>query len=123
MSRPLQGISAVTAAAAKLPGVRDAMRAGAERFVKGSTGGPDAEARARTGSEIVAEALDVAGETIAEARLRGANVYDFTARIIAWAAEAAAEGGARGEGALGPADGFGIDELEAGAAQSGLEKV
>jgi short subunit dehydrogenase-like uncharacterized protein len=44
-ARPLQAISAATALATRLPGVRDAIGAAAERFVKGSTGGPDAARR------------------------------------------------------------------------------
>jgi short subunit dehydrogenase-like uncharacterized protein len=123
MSRAMQAFSAVSAPLMRIPPLKHAVDAGAGRFVKGSTGGPDAEARAGSGSEIVAQALDVAGDVIAEARLRGVNGYDFTGRILAWAAESAAEGGVRGTGALGPADGFGLDDLEAGAAQSGLEKV
>ncbi|MDP2710148.1 MAG: saccharopine dehydrogenase NADP-binding domain-containing protein, partial [Solirubrobacteraceae bacterium] len=46
-SRPLQALSAATAIATKLPGVRDAIGAAAGRIVKGSTGGPDAARRAR----------------------------------------------------------------------------
>ena len=123
MSRPIQVASALSTPLLAIPPLKRALGSVAERFSKGSTGGPDAEERARSGSEIVAQALDVAGEVIAEARLRGVNVYDFTARIMAWAAETAADGDVRGEGALGPAEGFGLDQLEAGAAQSGLEKV
>jgi len=123
MSRAIQVASALGAPLLAVSPVKRALGSAADRFTQGSTGGPDAEVRARTGSEIVAQALDVAGEVIAEARVRGVNVYDFTARIMAWAAETAADGDVRGEGALGPADGFGLDELEAGAAQSGLEKV
>jgi short subunit dehydrogenase-like uncharacterized protein len=123
LSRAMQGVSLASAGLARLGPARRAFEAGTRRFVKGSTGGPDAEARAEAGSEVVAEAVDASGETVAAIRLTGINVYDFTARILAWAAERAADGEVRGVGALGPVDGFGLDELEAGAAQSGLEKV
>jgi hypothetical protein len=54
--------------------------------------------------------------------LTGVNGYDFTARVLAWGAQRAAEGGLRGTGALGPVDGFGLDELEAGAAEAGISR-
>ena len=40
--------------------------------------------------------------------------YDFTAAMLAWGAEQAARRRPAGAGALGPVDGFGLDELEAG---------
>lgn len=110
-------------AAARVPGVRPAAHSVVARFVKGSTGGPSAEYRQLSGSEIVAEALDPAGRVLAEARVRGANGYSFTGAMIAWAAERAAAGGLQGVGALGPVDGFGLDALEQGAAEAGIRRV
>ncbi len=52
--------------------------------------------------------------------MTGVDGYTFTGRILAWGAEQAASGGLKGAGALGPADGFGIDELRAGCEESGL---
>ncbi len=121
-SRPLQAISAATALATKLPGVRDAIGAAAGRFVKGSTGGPDAARRAKARSEIVAVASDAAGAPLATVRLEGDNPYDFTGAMLAWGAIAAAGGGLRGSGALGPVDGFGLDELQAGVADAGIAR-
>jgi short subunit dehydrogenase-like uncharacterized protein len=123
MSRVVQGLSLAIAPVRRIGPLKRAWRSGAKRFIPGSSGGPDAVARADFGSEVVAEALGAGDDVIAEARLTGINVYDFTGRILAWAAETAADGGVRGTGALGPVDGFGLEELEAGAAQSGLEKV
>ena len=119
-ARPLQAISAATAIATKLPGVRDAIGAAAGRFVKGSTGGPDAARRARARSEIVAVASDAAGAALATVRLEGDNPYDFTGAMLAWGAITAAGGGLRGCGALGPVDAFGLDELQDGVADAGI---
>lgn len=112
------GISGVT----RIPGVKSALQRVFERSIKGSTGGPDAELRARSGSEVVAEALDPAGRVLSTAHLAGIDVYSFTGAIIAWAAERAAAGGLQGTGALGPVDGFGLEALEQGVAEAGLHR-
>jgi hypothetical protein len=52
----------------------------------------------------------------------GVNGYTFTGRILAWGAGRAADGGLRGTGALGPVDGFGLDELTAGCAEAGISE-
>jgi short subunit dehydrogenase-like uncharacterized protein len=122
-SRPLQAVSAATALATKLPGVRGAIGAAANRFVHGSSGGPDAAARAKAHSRIVAVAADAAGKPLATVRLKGVNPYDFTAEMLAWGALRAASGGLLGAGALGPVDGFGLDELEAGVAEAGITRA
>ena len=114
-SRAMQASSLVGSVAVKVPGVESALGAATDRFVKGSTGGPDAEERARSGSHIVGEAYDAGGTKLAEAHLTGVDGYSFTGEILAWGAERAASGGLKGVGALGPVDGFGLDELEAGA--------
>jgi short subunit dehydrogenase-like uncharacterized protein len=119
-SRFVQGVSAGGALAAKLPRVGELMSATAQRFVKGSTGGPDDETRSRSGSHIVAQAYDPAGRQLSEVHLSGLDPYTFTGRIMAWAAERIASGALRGVGALGPVDAFGLDELRRGAAEAGL---
>jgi short subunit dehydrogenase-like uncharacterized protein len=121
-SRPMQAFSVVTAAATRIPGARAGLRSLAAR-VPGSTGGPDDRARARTGSVAVATAYDAAGSDLASVEVRGPNVYDFTARALAWAAASAGAGGLRGAGALGPVDAFGLDELTAGCAEAGMVRV
>jgi short subunit dehydrogenase-like uncharacterized protein len=122
-SRAISIASLGVAGATRIPGVKPALHKAFARMIKGSTGGPNAEQRGRSGSEIVAEALNPAGQVLAEARLRGAEAYDFTGTIIAWAAERAAAGGLQGVGALGPVDGFGLDALEQGAAEAGLRRA
>ncbi|MEA2191504.1 MAG: hypothetical protein QOI73_1625, partial [Solirubrobacteraceae bacterium] len=89
----------------------------------GSTGGPDAATRAAARSEIVAVASDGAGRTLATVRLAGASPYDFTAAMLAWGAMRAAAGAVRGRGALGPVEAFGVDELERGVAEAGIERA
>jgi short subunit dehydrogenase-like uncharacterized protein len=119
-SRPMQALSALSATAFRLPGVRRMYDSATDRLVKGSTGGPDAEARSKTSSHIVGIAYDAAGNELAEVHVTGVNGYTFTGRILAWGAEQAAGGRLTGSGALGPADGFGIDELRAGCEEAGL---
>jgi short subunit dehydrogenase-like uncharacterized protein len=121
-SRPLQAISAASAIATKLPGVRAAIGAVAGRLVKGSTGGPDAAQRARARSHIVAIASDADGAPLATVRLQGVNPYDFTGAVLAWGATTAVGGGLRGSGALGPVDAFGLDAVEAGVGAAGITR-
>lgn len=120
LSRPMQVGSAVGAAFMALPGARGLTEALTARLVKGSTGGPDEEERAKSGSHVVAIAYDEAGQVLSEVHLSGVNGYTFTGAIIAWAAGRAAEGGVTGAGALAPVEAFGIRELQAGCAQAGL---
>jgi short subunit dehydrogenase-like uncharacterized protein len=123
MSRPMQAVSAATQAAARIPGFKAALGAVTSRVVKGSTGGPSADERARSTSHIVATARDDAGSVLAEVRVAGVNGYDYTGRLLAWGSEAAAAHGLRGSGALGPVEAFGLDELEAGSREAGIERV
>lgn len=122
-SRPLQVLSLGLAAGTRLPGAKTALSGLLGRVVKGSTGGPDAAARAPTGSCVVAIVRDAGGRRLAEVRLEGPNGYDLTASLLAWGAERAAAGRLEGSGALGPVDGFGLDALEAGCAEAGLRRA
>ena len=117
-SRPMQ----VFSLGASLPGASRVLEMAGERFVKGSTGGPDAEARAQVGSHIVAIAYDGSGRELAEVHLTGVDGYTFTGRVLAWGAQRAAEGGLQGAGALGPVDAFGLVALTDGCRWAGLEE-
>jgi short subunit dehydrogenase-like uncharacterized protein len=119
-SRPLQALSAVNTVLMRIPGARSATQAAVGRLVKGSTGGPDAEARARSGTYVAAVAYDRTGRELSQVRLTGVNVYDFTAGMLSWGADRAAAGALQDTGALGPVEGFGLDALERGAAKAGL---
>jgi short subunit dehydrogenase-like uncharacterized protein len=121
-SRAMQGMSACTSLAMKAPGVEKLWNAASERFVQGSTGGPDAEQRAKSGSHIVGIAYDASGRTLSEVHLKGVDGYTFTGRMLAWAAERAATGGLTGSGALGPVEAFGLEELVAGCAEAGISE-
>jgi short subunit dehydrogenase-like uncharacterized protein len=123
MSRPLQVGSAVGAALMSLPGAKALAEAATKRFVPGSTGGPSAEERAKSGSHIVAIAYDEGGSALAEVHLTGVNGYTYTAAIMAWAAQRAATGGVSGTGALAPVEAFGLRELEAGSAEAGIAEA
>ncbi len=122
-SRGLQAMSVATSVVTKVPGVRGALGAVTGRLVSGSTGGPDAAARARSRSTIVAVASAAGGAPLATVRLEGVNPYDFTGESLAWGAMRALDGGLRGTGAMGPVDAFGLDELEAGMAGAGISRV
>jgi short subunit dehydrogenase-like uncharacterized protein len=124
MSRPLQAVSAVTAAVTAIPGVRGGLQSMAARFVKGSTGGPDEAARERTGMLMLAQAFDAAGRQIGDdVRMEGNNPYTFTGAVLAWGAQAAASGALGGTGALGPVQAFGLEALTAGVAEAGLARA
>jgi short subunit dehydrogenase-like uncharacterized protein len=60
-TRPMQALSALSSVLMRRPRARRATRAATSRFLKGSTGGPDATARTKSSSYIVAEARDAAG--------------------------------------------------------------
>jgi short subunit dehydrogenase-like uncharacterized protein len=122
-TRLLQGVSLTLAGVARSSGAKRRLESFVARVQKGSSGGPDAATRARSGSLVLAEALDAGGTVLAAARLEGVNGYDFTARILAWGAHAAANGGLRGTGALGPVDAYGLTALEAGCTEAGIRRV
>lgn len=123
LSRGLQAVSVLGSAAFRVPAVERLYGAATGRLVKGSSGGPGAAERARTGSHIVGMAYDDAGTQLAEVHLSGVDGYSFTSEILAWGAERAAAGDLKGEGALGPVDGLGLDELEAGCVEAGIGRV
>jgi short subunit dehydrogenase-like uncharacterized protein len=116
----VRAFSAGSAFVTRIPGAREAFGAVLGRFVQGSSGGPDAEARSRSGSLIAAEAQDAGGHTLAEVVLTGVNGYDFTAAMLAWSAQELAAGSVTGAGALGPVEAFGLDRLQQGARSAGI---
>lgn len=122
-SRVLQGLSLAMGGVLGMPPVKKALDGLLAKTVKGSTGGPDAASRAQGRSLIVGEALDAADNTLSTVRLQGVNGYDFTGRVLAWGARAAAQGSLQAAGALGPVDGFGLQALQEGCKQAGLERV
>ena len=122
-TRAVQAVSHGLNSVSRLPGVRRGLQSTASRLMPGSSGGPDSVSRARARSTIIAVTRDADGGRLAHARLEGVNGYDFTANVLAWAAGRVATGGLRGQGALGPVGGFGLDELERGVAEAGMHRV
>ena len=123
LSRPMQAGSLLLGAVTRVAPAKRALSELLERVAKGSTGGPPAEVRSRSGSHVVAIARGERGEQLAEVRLEGVDGYTFTARFLTWAGERALAGGIEGAGALGPAEAFGLDELERGVAAAGISRV
>lgn len=123
LSRPMQAGSFALAAIRRVPPAKRLAENALGRFAKGSTGGPSEEERAGGGSYIVAIARDSAGSPLAEVRLSGVDGYTFTGAFLAWSAQRALEGGIEGEGALGPAEAFGLDELERGVSAAGISRT
>jgi short subunit dehydrogenase-like uncharacterized protein len=118
----VQGLSAAVSAAQSLP-LGDMSAVTRRLFGSGSSGGPDAEARAKSRSHVVAIASDAAGRPLSTVHLEGPNGYTFTGDILAWGAHSALDQGLQGAGALGPVDGFGLERLRAGCAEVGLTRV
>ncbi len=120
LSRLLSRASRVQAAALGWPGVRPVAGWFAGRLASPGRG-PDAAARAASGSHVVAIASDARGRTLATATLRGVNGYDYTARMLAWGAQALRDGRLRAWGALGPIEAFGLEPLIEASREAGLE--
>ncbi|CQD20155.1 saccharopine dehydrogenase [Mycobacterium lentiflavum] len=106
-----------------IPGAARIVNALKGFVVPGRRGGPDPEARARSGTHAIAVAYSRVGHILAEVVLRGPNVYDLTAELTAWGAQRAAEGSIEGSGPLGPVAAFGLRALEAAHTAAGVRAV
>jgi hypothetical protein len=80
-ARPIQALSAVNSVLMRIPATRSATQAAVGRFVKGSTGGPDADARAKSGSYVVAVAYDLTGSELSQVVINPLDKLAFTLRI------------------------------------------
>lgn len=110
--------TAIATGALRVPGLGGALR----RFARsrgGSSGGPDAAARAASRTHVLAVARSASGKVLRRVRLDGPDAYDLTAHLLAWGAARAAAGETRGTGALGPVRAFGLDALLAAAREAG----
>jgi short subunit dehydrogenase-like uncharacterized protein len=81
---------------------------------------PAGRALAGARSHFLAEVFDGTGTLLARTRLTAPEPYAITADLLAWGAWRAAEHGVRGSGALDAVAAFGLDDLEAGAAEAGI---
>jgi short subunit dehydrogenase-like uncharacterized protein len=104
----------------RLPGGRRKLDERAERALGRTGTGPDADARAASGSLVIAEAFDAAGRRTARVDLVGVNGYDLTGRLLAWAATTLAGTAPTVAGALGPVQAFGLDRLADACRAAGL---
>jgi short subunit dehydrogenase-like uncharacterized protein len=120
LARPLQAASLAGSVALRLPGARRVAHAGAGRLVELVGRG---EAPSSGISWAAAEAYDGRGRRLAEVHVSGGEPYELTAGLLAWAARRAAGDGVEGTGALGPVQAFGLEALEEGCREVGLERV
>lgn len=93
------------------------------RLSRGAAVGPDEQTRAGYETVVVAETFDARGRSLARVVVEGMNPYDFTAAMLAWAADRVATVGVRGVGALGPVDAFGLDQLTESARHCGIQRT
>ncbi|WP_169948899.1 trans-acting enoyl reductase family protein [Microbispora sp. H11081] len=111
-------LARATPVIAAVPGVRRATEALADRVLRTGVGGGPAGPGMTT--HVVAEAYDAEGRRLAAVHVAGGDPYEFTARVLAWAADTALAEGVHGTGALGPVDAFGLDALTRGCAEAGM---
>lgn len=122
-TRALQLSSRITPALLQLPGARLMARKIGEFAVRWVAEEPDSAALARVVPHFIGTAYDASGTALAEVHLVSGEPYQLTAALLAWGAQRAADHGVSGPGALGPAEAFGLDVLEAGAVEVGLHRL
>ncbi len=121
-TRALQLSSRITPALLQLPGARLLVRKIGGLVVRWVALEPDPVALARVVPHFIGTAYDASGTVLAEVHLVSGEPYQLTADLLAWGAQRAAEHGVSGPGALGPAEAFGLDALEAGGLEVGLHR-
>ncbi|HYM57203.1 MAG TPA: saccharopine dehydrogenase NADP-binding domain-containing protein [Solirubrobacteraceae bacterium] len=122
LARPMQAGTLIGSVVTRLPGVRGALQLAGSRLA-GLGGSPEPGTTPGGMSWVAAVAYDAFGEQLAEVHLSGVDGYAFTAEFLAWTARSAAGGRVAGTGAVGPVEAFGLDALERGCRQAGLERV
>ncbi|MGH3754256.1 MAG: saccharopine dehydrogenase family protein [Pseudonocardiaceae bacterium] len=122
-TRALQLSSRITPALLRLPGARQLVRTVGQLATRWVAEDPDPVALARVTPHFIGTAYDASGTALAEVHLVSGEPYQLTADLLAWGAQRAAEHGVSASGALGPAEAFGLDTLEAGAAEVGLRRA
>jgi hypothetical protein len=115
------GFSLVAGAVSRTAQGRRAMRAGVKAAARKTGGGPSADARARSGSLVVAMCRGEDGRLLSAVRLEGpTNGYTLTGHMIAWGAALLRAGAQRAAGAVGPVEAFGLERCEAELSRAGL---
>lgn len=123
LTKGVRAVGAGQALLEQVPGASGLIDRATSRLAPGSSGGPDAEARARTRSTFVAVARDARGRELARARLHGVDGYTLTARLLAWGALRLRDGTAPTAGARGPIEAFGLDTMVRTLADAGLPRA
>lgn len=122
--RAMTLVAQVADAVSKVPPLAHGITSLAERFAKGSTGGPDATVRSRATSTVVAVAGTTSGtgglDPLATVTITGPNPYEITADLLAWGAMTAADGALERTGAAGPVSAFGVDAVRTGCEVAGM---
>jgi saccharopine dehydrogenase-like protein len=118
LARPLQAGALIGEYVTRLPLARATMRFWGERAA-GLLSGPEPGTTPGGSSWIAAEAYAPDGTQLSEVHLSGVDGYEFTASFMAWAARHPVNG----TGALGPVEAYGLEALEAGCREAGLERV
>lgn len=122
-ARPMAGLLSLWERVRHNDTVRGVMSRSLERLLPGSTGGPTAEQRAGTRSEVVAEVRGRRDEILATVTIVGGDPYDCAGDMLAWGAIKALNGAAKGSGAMGPAEAFGLEALLEGCAEAGFTRL
>lgn len=120
-SYPMFVISRINSLMFKVPTIQKCLRLLVGKALHSSRKGPDVNNRRDTGSHIVGIACNDKKMVLAKAELRGINGYSFTANMLAWGADIAAQDKINKVGALGPVEAFGFEGLKGGCKQAGLE--
>jgi short subunit dehydrogenase-like uncharacterized protein len=107
---------------ASIPGATSVLGALGKRASKNTGTGPDAAARAKARTIVVADATDAVGRSVGSVRLVGPSPYDLTAELLAWGAVTLATHNVTA-GCHGPVAAFGLEHLERGCADMGLIAV
>ncbi|WP_067138978.1 saccharopine dehydrogenase NADP-binding domain-containing protein [Microtetraspora malaysiensis] len=118
LTRAAGVLARATPVLAALPGAKRVTEAMADRVIRLGNRGRAVDVG--ISSQTVAEAYNQDGRLLASVQLDGGDPYDFTARILAWAATTALADGVKGTGALGPVEAFGLDALLDGCSGAGL---
>ncbi|MDQ6856125.1 MAG: saccharopine dehydrogenase NADP-binding domain-containing protein, partial [Candidatus Dormibacteraeota bacterium] len=86
LTKGVMVLSAAQAELERVPGASSLITRATERLLPKTGGGPNAAARARMTSRVVAVARDVNGRELATVRLEGVDAYTLTARLLVWGA-------------------------------------
>jgi short subunit dehydrogenase-like uncharacterized protein len=123
-SRLVQAGSAATALLTRVPGATAAADRVSSRLVRGSTGGPSAQDRAKVLTRVIAHAVAGDGSVLARCELQGPNPYDLTATLLQLSARRLRDGEAKpAPGVMGPAGLLGVEGFLALGEEVGLRAV